>query len=105
MSNMQTALFRVEKQVEFALDFVLAGYQNMVADGQMKKEDLPALSDIVDEVYDELITYTRLVMHGEIITLHTPLPELELFTSESVISLIIAHLYREYVDSDGNLIL
>jgi hypothetical protein len=46
----------IKKQVEFAVDSVLGGYQNEITDGQRKRYQLPTLIELVDETYCNVTT-------------------------------------------------
>ena len=44
----------VVEQVRYAVNWIIGGYENMIADGQMSHDELPTFSELVDEVFNSL---------------------------------------------------
>lgn len=52
----RSSLSVVTEQVEYAVDFVLGGYENSIADGNMTREDVPNWDSLIDEIYSNITT-------------------------------------------------
>lgn len=46
----------IKMQVEFATDNILGGYENSIADGNMRLQDLPPMAELVEEIYTAMKT-------------------------------------------------
>lgn len=46
---------KAKTQIHFASNSIIGGYENAVSDGQLDKNDLPSLSELIDEIYYDVI--------------------------------------------------
>ena len=46
------------KQVKYAIDYIVGGYENSIQDGHMEQNDMPSKEQLVDEIYDEMMNCT-----------------------------------------------